>query len=480
MIGVVGDDGDDGDDGDVESCFEDGFALEHPTTTSAKARAVIIHFKVLLADVVIISFLLVRLSLYTPPFVGVKLELEARLLLVFCILSIIYKGVAILGRELLFMISCLLAGLMPGLTNHFIARTVLFNSVYRITDKIKEISEGNLIVKIGVVGRDIIGQLAVSIEVLAQNFSQIVSDARCAAYEVEMISQSIRETTIARVESSQDGLKISNNQRQNAQNQLESVQDINLVIETMKHDLNMAENLVNKAVVSAGEFAGTATQGHRLIEQLNYGMQHMHQEMMEVQNGVVQLEKHSQTVNGMVQLIQNISVQTNLLALNASIEAARAGEAGKGFMVVAEEVKKLSEESGSAAKEIAELLLTMQNEVSDAVSSTQASVKVLEKEEVSMDEARAVFTQISVSAEKLEGSMNLAMSELQSANKGTENVLQAMVFLDGISESSISCALQVENFIEQQVQEHKVLEQQADALNNAIGLMTGHLEIIKT
>jgi methyl-accepting chemotaxis protein len=383
-------------------------------------------------------------------------------------------------REVLFLISCLFAGLMLGIINYFIARTVLYNPIYRITDKVKEISEGNLTVKIGVSGRDIIGQLAVSIEVLAQKFAQIVSDARSAAYEVEMISQSVRETTIAQAEGSQDAMKISNNQGENAQSQLNSVQDINLVIETMKHDLNTAEKLVIKAVASAEEFAGTATQGHELIEQLNDGMQHMRREVMQVQNGVFQLEKHSQTVNGMVQLIQDISVQTNLLALNASIEAARAGDAGKGFMVVASEVKKLSQASASAAKEIAELLQTMQNGVSDAVRSTQASVKVLEAEGISMDEARAVFTQIFASAEHLEGSMNLAMKELQSANKGTENVLKAMAFLDGISLSSTSCALQVENFIERQVHELKVLEQQADSLNDAIGLMTGHLEIIKT
>lgn len=177
--------------------------------------------------------------------------------------------IVIPGRELIFLISCLLAGLMLGLINYFIARMVLYNPIYRITDKVKEISEGNLTVKIGVGGRDIIGQLAVSIEVLAHNFSEIVSDARHAAYEVEMVSQSVRETTIAQAEGSQDAMKISNDQGENAQNQLESVQDINLVIETMKHDLNTAEDLVIKAVVSAGEFAGTATQGHQLIEQLN-------------------------------------------------------------------------------------------------------------------------------------------------------------------------------------------------------------------
>ena len=80
----------------------------------------------------------------------------------------------------------------------------------------------------------------------------------------------------------------------------------------------------------------------------------------------------------------------------------------------------------------------------------------------------------------LEESMKLAISELKSANKGIQSVLQAMAFLDGISQSSTSCALQIEKFIERQDQELKVLEQQADTLNDTIGLMTGHLEIIQT
>lgn len=384
------------------------------------------------------------------------------------------------SREALFLISCIFAGLMLGIINYFIARSVLYQPICRMTEKVKEVSEGNLTVKMGVGGHDIIGQLAESIEVLAQNFAQIVSDARSAAHEVEMISQHVRNTTRSSVEVSQEAMKISSSHGENAERQLASVQDVNLVIETMKSELSQAESLVTNAVAAAEEFAGTATQGHRLIEQLNGGMQHMRQEVIQAQNGVLQLEQHSQTVDGIVHLIQDISAQTNLLALNASIEAARAGDAGRGFMVVASEVKKLSAASADAAKDIAELLSTMRNGVSEAVRSTQESVAALEAEGTSMDEARAVFSQISVSAEHLEESMSLAMQELQSANQGTQNVHRAMVFLDGMSQSSTSCAFQVQKSIEQQVGELKVLEQQADALNEAIGLMTGHLESIQT
>ena len=247
----------------------------------------------------------------------------------------------------------------------------------------------------------------------------------------------------------------------------------------MSKGLAIAEELVNTAAASAVQFAGTASQGHGLIEQLNSGMQHMQTEVNNTQNVVLELEQHSHKISGIVRLIQDISGQTNLLTLNASIEAARAGQAGQGFRVVAEEVKKLSEASASAAKQIENLVHTMQTGVGAAVKSTQESVATLETEGLSMVEARAVFTQIEAAARELKNSMSSVKNELQSATKGANNVTQAMKILSDLSENSTSCALQVGSMVEQQVAELKTLEEQADALNESARIMTAHLESIK-
>ncbi len=66
---------------------------------------------------------------------------------------------------------------------------------------------------------------------------------------------------------------------------------------------------------------------------------------------VKELDTSSRKIEETIQIITSISEQTNLLALNAAIEAARAGAAGKGFNVVAEEIRKLADESKNAAVE---------------------------------------------------------------------------------------------------------------------------------
>ena len=81
-------------------------------------------------------------------------------------------------------------------------------------------------------------------------------------------------------------------------------------------------------------------------------MNQIKQSVIKASNSIISLRERSNEISQITEIITGVAEQTNLLALNAAIEAARAGEHGKGFSVVAEEVRKLAEESKKSASQI--------------------------------------------------------------------------------------------------------------------------------
>ncbi|WP_371322684.1 methyl-accepting chemotaxis protein [Dechloromonas sp. ZY10] len=151
--------------------------------------------------------------------------------------------------------------------------------------------------------------------------------------------------------------------------------------------------------------------------------------------GVGALATLSQAASGIARLasqVDGIAKQTNLLALNAAIEAARAGEAGKGFAVVADEVRKLADESQHAAEAIAQAIATMTRTVSDAgtriselsaaVAAARATAGVfgerLGASATSAEEVHLLARQIAAEA----GQMETAMSQVSASQKARNDV----------------------------------------------------------
>ncbi|MCF7935776.1 MAG: MCP four helix bundle domain-containing protein [Synergistales bacterium] len=118
-------------------------------------------------------------------------------------------------------------------------------------------------------------------------------------------------------------------------------------------------------------------------------------------------------IAGFVSTITSIADQTNLLALNAAIEAARAGEAGQGFAVVAEEVRKLAEESNRAAREVSDLIERLQSEAKESIATTEESVNILGS---TVERAQGARKQLNAAMEeirKIDGLMQSIASAAQ-------------------------------------------------------------------
>nr|WP_273820825.1 methyl-accepting chemotaxis protein [Pseudomonas asplenii] len=134
-----------------------------------------------------------------------------------------------------------------------------------------------------------------------------------------------------------------------------------------------------RALDMANQAEALAKNGGRVIHQVVSDMDDIARSAQQSAQVIRTLDKESEAIFGIVQVIQGIAEQTNLLALNAAIEAARAGEQGRGFAVVADEVRGLAGRTSASTQEIADMVLRIQSSTREAVSSMEAGVAQVDK-----------------------------------------------------------------------------------------------------
>ncbi len=161
------------------------------------------------------------------------------------------------------------------------------------------------------------------------------------------------------------------------------------------------------------------------------------------------LDSKSQEIGKIIDVINNISEQTNLLALNAAIEAARAGEAGRGFAVVADEVRKLAEESQKATTQIADLITAVQDETKNSVTQMDETKKAVDSGSSVITEAVTSLEEIGQIVKEIAGQAQELSAAAQQSEAGVEKVSGSATEVSSIAEESAASSEEVSASMEE-------------------------------
>lgn len=263
----------------------------------------------------------------------------------------------------------------------FFAAFVITKPLEKLSEIASEAASGNLNQEVAIPNSDDeIRALSVSVDSMLRNLNQIVLN----------IDKNFQHTNEAVLQMK----TVSNQSAEHSQAINTAIYEISSGAEQSAEAIQSTAESVEMATELAGKVQGKAElskeksitmlqilkESKLVFNQLVDGINLLATEQVASLEDVKHLEQNAKQVESIVSMVGDIAGQTNLLALNASIEAARAGEHGRGFSVVAEEIRKLADESAKAVENISGLISSIQHDVQLVVDKINRNVEVAKKE----------------------------------------------------------------------------------------------------
>ena len=300
----------------------------------------------------------------------------------------------------------------------FLARTMK-GGMKLVTKRLEKVSGGDFTANKPPKSRDELGQIAVSVDGMAESISGLIVQVKEVMETVTGVTGQVGEHTETLIRSSSEICGAVSEIEQGIATQAEDAQDCVTQITELSQQIEVVSGYSDEITRISEDTNGAINEGLEFIDELH--------------------EKSKATEE------ITYAIQKDIVSLNASIEAARAGEAGRGFAVVADEIRTLADQSKEAANEIGGIVGKIQAQTDQTVEAANRAGSIVASQNESLDSTLQAFHKVNERVKQMADNLtkiNEGMNRMEEAKRETVN---SIMNISAVSEETSANATQVDS-----------------------------------
>lgn len=352
--------------------------------------------------------------------------------------------------------------------------------IREIVDVTKEISNGNLDATCTDYDIAEMNELSYNFNNMIDNLKNLFITTSNLAYETDISARNLLNISNEINLNSKDIAVASSQIAIGSSNQSDTSMVCVDISNSFNYEISNAVKILNRANDTTKTSSIYIEKSKSIIQTLSDTSKKNSSSMKKVSKTIENLNSNTKDILIILNKITDISSQTNLLSLNASIEAARAGEAGRGFSVVAEEVRKLAEESQSASKDIKSIMNNIDGSIRESLNICKETEETFKEELTQVGKTINTFVEIKASIENITESMDNATDSIKLIDKGKDILNKYINDISEISAENTASTEEVTASIDAQTTSNEDLYNLAKVLSeNAEKLKLSLSNIVK-
>lgn len=347
----------------------------------------------------------------------------------------------------------------------FIVATSISKPIRTLASRVNQFDKGDLTTKFEAKGKDEVAQIAHALSGMAEGLRSTVNGILNVSRGINNSANDL-ESVLEQLKSA--GMDLHRSMTEIEQAVQSASQSSKEFVAGVSEVASNAQNLskASQSLAEKSEQASSAAKdAERAVNMIHEVAENSKQKAAFTASVVNELSKNAQNIGEIVDVINSIAEQTNLLALNAAIEAARAGEAGRGFAVVADEIRKLAEQSKSATEKINQILGNIRQGADKASAVTKETVDAVEGVVVQSQAVKNALTRILRQIEEIAGMTDGLAASSQEESAAAQEMSDAVNSLNSSISNILSRVDELGKIVKQQVQINEQVSSQSSTLS---------------